>query len=336
MNKYTKWGIIGIIVAGLAFLGVRTFVPHENKELDESLKSKGGSEKDKTLPVKIAVIKSKLLRDAIDVSGSLLPDEETKLSFETAGKITAIYFEEGAHVKEGQLLAKINDAPLQAELRKLEAQLKLMQDRLYRQRTLYAEIDMEKAEIARTELRAPFDGVIGLREVSLGAYATTSTPIATLTKTTPLKLEFNVPERYAGILKPGAELSFTVEGDLTPRKAKVYATNSQVDIDTRTYTIRATYPNKSNELVPGRYVSVNLTAREYPNALAVPSTAIISEMGIDKVFLYKSGTAQPVEITKGLRTDAEVQVIKGISEGDTVITSGTMQLRTGQKVTITK
>lgn len=195
---------------------------------------------------------------------------------------------------------------------------------------------MEKAEIARTELRAPFDGVIGLREVSLGAYATTSTPIATLTKTTPLKLEFNVPERYAGILKPGAELSFTVEGDLTPRKAKVYATNSQVDIDTRTYTIRATYPNKSNELVPGRYVSVNLTAREYPNALAVPSTAIISEMGIDKVFLYKSGTAQPVEITKGLRTDAEVQVIKGISEGDTVITSGTMQLRTGQKVTITK
>lgn len=357
MNKYTKWGIIGIIVAGLAFLGVRTFVPHENKELDESLKSKGGSEKDKTLPVKIAVIKSKLLRDAIDVSGSLLPDEETKLSFETAGKITAIYFEEGAHVKEGQLLAKINDAPLQAELRKLEAQLKLMQDRLYRQRalfakeavskeafqeaeanlsTLYAEIDMEKAEIARTELRAPFDGVIGLREVSLGAYATTSTPIATLTKTTPLKLEFNVPERYAGILKPGAELSFTVEGDLTPRKAKVYATNSQVDIDTRTYTIRATYPNKSNELVPGRYVSVNLTAREYPNVLAVPSTAIISEMGIDKVFLYKSGTAQPVEITKGLRTDAEVQVIKGISEGDTVITSGTMQLRTGQKVTITK
>ena len=132
------------------------------------------------------------------------------------------------------------------------------------------------------------------------------------------------------------ELSVTVEGDLTPRKAKVYATNSQVDIDTRTYTIRATYPNKSNELVPGRYVSVNLTAREYPNALAVPSTAIISEMGIDKVFLYKSGTAQPVEITKGLRTDAEVQVIKGISEGDTVITSGTMQLRTGQKVTITK
>lgn len=355
MNRYTKWGIIVIIIAGLAVLGVRTFVPRENKELNKMPKSKGGNEK--VLPVKATVLKTKLLRDAIEVSGSLLPDEEVKLSFESSGKITGIFFEEGAHVKKGQLLAKINDAPLQAELRKLEAQLKLMQDRLYRQRallakeavskeafqeaeanlsTLYAEMDMEKAEIAQTELRAPFDGVIGLRQVSLGAYATTSTQVATLTKTSPLKLEFNVPERYAGILSPGAELKFTVEGDLTPRTAKVYATNSQVDINTRTFTIRATYPNKKNELVPGRYVSVTLTAREFPNALAVPSEAVISEMGIDKVFLYKSGQAQPAEITKGLRTDAEVQVLKGLNVGDTVITTGIMQLRTGQKVTLTE
>ncbi len=356
MNKFTKWGIVAAVVAGLSYIGVRNLAPHENKELKAAPDGRGGA-KDNTLQVKVAVLKQRPLRDAIDVSGSLLPDEETDLSFESAGKITAIYFEEGSRVKEGQLLAKINDAPLQAELRKLEAQLRLTQDRLFRQRALLekeavskeafqeaeanlsslnAEIDMEKAEIARTELRAPFDGVIGLRQVSLGAYATTATTIATLTKTAPLKLEFNVPERYAGMLKPGAELEFTVEGDLTPRAAKVYATNSQVDTDTRTYTIRARYPNKSGELVPGRYVSINLTAREYPNAIAVPSTAVISEMGVDKVFLYKGGTAQPVEITKGLRTDAEVQVVKGLSAGDTVITSGTMQLRTGQKVAISR
>lgn len=356
MNKFTKWGIVAAVVAGLSYIGVRNLAPHENKELKAAPDGRGGA-KDNTLQVKVAVLKQRPLRDAIDVSGSLLPDEETDLSFESAGKITAIYFEEGSRVKEGQLLAKINDAPLQAELRKLEAQLRLTQDRLFRQRALLekeavskeafqeaeanlsslnAEIDMEKAEIARTELRAPFDGVIGLRQVSLGAYATTATTIATLTKTAPLKLEFNVPERYAGMLKPGAELEFTVEGDLTPRAAKVYATNSQVDTDTRTYTVRARYPNKGGELVPGRYVSINLTAREYPNAIAVPSTAVISEMGVDKVFLYKGGTAQPVEITKGLRTDAEVQVVKGLSAGDTVITSGTMQLRTGQKVAISR
>ena len=147
-------------------------------------------------------------------------------------------------------------------------------------------------------------------------------------------MEFSVPERYAGMLKPGSSLTFTVEGDLTPRFAKVYATNSQVGVDTRTFTVRATYPNAGGSLVPGRYVSINLTAREYPNTLAVPSTAVISEMGVDKVFLCKNGKAQPVEIKKGLRTEAEVQVLKGLVPGDTVIVSGTMQLRTGQKVKV--
>lgn len=353
MKPIVKWSLVGIIIAGLGVLAYRTFVPRENAELIRP--EKGSMKRDKTLSVRVAVLQPKSLRDVIDVSGSLLPDEEVNLSFETAGKITAIHFREGAHVAEGQLLAKINDAPLQAQLRKLTAQLKLMQDRLYRQRALlakeavskeafqeaeanlsalHAEMDMVRAEIARTELRAPFSGVVGLRQVSVGAYATTATTIATLTKTSPLKLEFSVPERYAGMLKPGSSLTFTVEGDLTPRFAKVYATNSQVDVDTRTFTVRATYPNAGGSLVPGRYVSINLTAREYPNTLAVPSTAVISEMGVDKVFLCKNGKALPVEIKKGLRTEAEVQVLKGLVPGDTVIVSGTMQLRTGQKVKV--
>lgn len=353
MKKYVKWGIVGVVVLGLGALGWHTFVPRENKDLDEA--PKGAAGKDKTLNVRAVVLKTKALKDGIDVSGSLLPDEEVNLSFETAGKITAIYFKEGAHVAEGQLLAKINDAPLQAQLRKLEAQLKLMQDRLYRQRALlakeavskeafqeaeanlsalHAEMDMIRAEIAQTELRAPFSGVIGLRRVSVGAFATTATTVATLTKTSPLKVEFSVPERYAGVLKPGAELAFTAEGDLTPRTARVYATDALVDAETRTFTVRAAYANTDGRLVPGRYVSISLTAREYPQSLAVPSEAIVSEMGVDKVFLYKNGTAQPTTIVKGLRTDAEVQVVKGLAPGDTVITSGTMQLRTGQKVVI--
>ncbi len=354
MNKYVKWGIVLVVVAGLGVLAYRTFVPHENKDL-EQVESQGKKEKD--LNVKVTVLKEETFQDGIYVSGSLIPDEEVNLTFETPGKITAIYFKEGAQVSEGQLLAKINDAPLQAELRKLEAQLKLMQDRLYRQRALLAkeavsmeafqeaeanlsalkaEMDMVRAQIAQTELRAPFSGVVGLRKVSLGAYATTSTAIATLTKISPLKVEFSIPERYAGTLKPGAQLTFTAEGDLTPRKAQVYATDSYVDMNTRTYTIRARYPNSDGKLMPGRYVNVNLVAREYEHALAVPSEAIVSEMGIDKVFLYKNGKAQPVEITKGLRTESQVQVLRGLHVGDTVITSGTMQLRTGQKVRITR
>lgn len=354
MNKYVKWGIVAVVVIGLGALAYRTFVPHENEELEQA---SGSRNKEKELNVKVTVVKEQELKDGIYVSGSLIPDEEVDLTFESAGKITAIYFKEGARVQEGQLLAKINDAPLQAELRKLEAQLKLMQDRLYRQRALLAkeavsmeafqeaeanlsalkaDMDMVRAQIDQTELRAPFSGIIGLRKVSLGAYATTSTAIATLTKTSPLKVEFSIPERYAGILKAGAQLTFTAEGDLTPRSAQVYATDSYVDMDTRTYTIRARYPNSDGKLMPGRYVNVNLVAREFAHALAVPSEAIVSEMGIDKVFLYKNGKAQPVEITKGLRTESQVQVLRGLNVGDTVITSGTMQLRTGQKVHITR
>lgn len=358
MNKYVKWSIVGVVVLGLTGLGIRTFVPRENEDLKQNVPGKGDKkgQQGKALNVRAVVLDEQSLTDGIYVSGSLVPDEEVSLSFETSGKITGIFFKEGAHVAQGQLLAKINDAPLQAELRKKQAQLKLMQDRLFRAKALLekeavskeafqeaeanlaalkAEIDGVKAQIAQTELRAPFSGIIGLRQVSQGAFATTATTVATLTKTKPLKVEFSVPERYAGTLAAGTPLTFTAEGDLTPRQAKVYASDSRVDPETRTYTIRALYANTDGRLVPGRYVSVNLTTRQYDRTLAVPSEAIVSEMGIDKVFRCRNGKAEAVEISKGLRTDAQVQVLKGLSVGDTVITSGTMQLRQGQSVVVT-
>lgn len=283
MNKYTKWGIVGALVVGFSIIGYNTFMPHENDELKSAGGTASKGRQQKTLNVRAVVMGEQELTDGIFVSGSLVPDEEVSLSFETSGKITNIYFREGAFVNQGELLAKINDAPLQAELRKKEAQLKLMQDRLYRAKALLekeavsqeafqeaeanlsalkAEIDGVKAQIAQTELRAPFSGVIGLRQVSTGAYATTSTAVATLTKMTPLKVEFSVPERYAGTLPPGTDLTFTAEGDLTPRSAQVYASDSRVDSETRTYTVRALYPNSDGKLVPGRYVNVNLTTRK--------------------------------------------------------------------------
>lgn len=354
MNKLTKWGIVGAVTAGLAALAIHTFVPQQNEELSAApAGGRGGGAG--ALNVRAVVMGEQSLTDGLYVSGSLVPDEEVSLTFETAGKITEILFREGSQVAKGDLLAKINDAPLQAQLRRQQAQVKLMQDRVYRAKALLAkeavsqeavqeaeanlqalqaDIDGVKAQIAQKELRAPFDGVIGLRQVSTGAYVTTTTPVATLTKNRPLKVEFSVPERYAGTLEPGTELTFTAEGDLTPRNAKVYAFDSRVDSDTRTYTVRALYANTDGKLVPGRYVNVNLTTRHYDKTLAVPSEAIVSEMGIDKVFVCRNGKAEPVEISKGLRTDAQVQVLKGLSVGDTVITSGTMQLRKGQRVVV--
>ncbi|MEE0690417.1 MAG: efflux RND transporter periplasmic adaptor subunit [Bacteroidaceae bacterium] len=354
MNKITKWSIVGVIVLGSSFLAYQHLMPHENKEMKEAPKE-AGNRQSKALNVRAVVLSQQGLTDGIFVSGSLVPDEEVNLSFESSGKITDIFFKEGTHVEKGELLAKINDAPLQADLRKKQAQVKLMQDRLFRAKALLekeavskeafqeaeanlaaleAEIEGVEAQIEQTELRAPFSGIIGLRQVSVGAYATTTTEVATLTKTAPLKVEFNVPERYAGMLPEGTELTFTAEGDLTTRNAKVYASDSRVDPETRTFAIRAIYPNADGKLIPGRYVNVNLVTQRFENTLAVPSEAIVSEMGIDKVFVCKNGKAQPVEIAKGLRTDAMVQVLRGLVPGDTVITSGTMQLRSGQNVVV--
>ena len=354
MNKITKWSIVGVIVLGSGFLAYQHLMPHENKEMKEAPKE-AGNRQSKALNVRAVVLSQQGLTDGIFVSGSLVPDEEVNLSFESSGKITDIFFKEGTHVEKGELLAKINDAPLQADLRKKQAQVKLMQDRLFRAKALLekeavskeafqeaeanlaaleAEIEGVEAQIEQTELRAPFSGIIGLRQVSVGAYATTTTEVATLTKTAPLKVEFNVPERYAGMLSEGTELTFTAEGDLTTRNAKVYASDSRVDPETRTFAIRAIYPNADGKLIPGRYVNVNLVTQRFDNTLAVPSEAIVSEMGIDKVFVCKNGKAQPVEIAKGLRTDAMVQVLRGLVPGDTVITSGTMQLRSGQNVVV--
>ena len=344
MNKKVKWGIIISIGAGLIGGGIYSQLPKENEELaaaDKVMTGKRGEKK--ILNVNAQIIKPQLLKDEIQISGSLLPDEEVDLSFETSGKIIEINFEEGSFVKKGQLLAKVNDRPLQAQLQRLVSQLKLAEDRVFRQNallerdavskeayeqvktelaTLNADIDLIESNIAQTELRAPFDGVIGLRQVSVGTYASPSTIVAKLTKLSPLKVEFAVPERYANDVKIGAGLDFILEGKLNTFPV------------THTLTIRALYPNTNSAVLPGRYASIKLNKDEIQDALAVPSEAIVPEMGKDKIFLYKAGKAQPVEITTGIRTEAEVQVLQGLSVGDTVITSGTLQLRTGLPVTL--
>ena len=341
MDKRIKWGIIVLVGAGLTALGIHTFTPGENKELTAAEK-KSPVDKNKALNVNAKIIKPHLLTDQLFVSGKLMPDEEVDLSFETSGKITSIEFTEGSFVSKGQLLAKVNDSQLQAQLKRLEAQMPLAEDRVFRQNallqrdavskeayeqvktelaTLNADIENVKANIAMTELRAPFDGIIGLRQV-----------IAKLTKITPLKVEFAVPERYARQIQKGTNLTFKIEGRLETFNSQVYATESRINEETHTLTVRALYPNRNGELLPGRYADIALKQQEIQDAIAIPSEAIVPEMGKNKVFLYRSGLAEPVDVEIGIRTEAEVQILKGLSAGDTILTSGTLQLRTGMPV----
>lgn len=359
MNKKTKWGIIILVGTGIIGGGIYSQLPKKNDELTAADKVMSGNKKKgrQILNVNAKVIKPQSLTDEFTTTGVLLPDEEVDLSFETSGKIVEINFEEGTSVKKGQLLAKVNDRQLQAQLQRLVSQLKLAEDRVFRQdallkrdavskeayeqvktdlATLNADIEIIKANIELTELRAPFDGVIGLRQVSIGTYASPTTVVAKLTKISPLKVEFSVPERYAKQIRKGTNLNFNVEGNLDAFGAQVYAVESAIDPNLHQFTARALYPNVNHILLPGRYASVLIKKDEIENAIAIPTEAIVPEMGKDKVYLYKSGKAEPVEIITGIRTASEVQVTRGLHMGDTIITSGTLQLRTGLAVTLDK
>lgn len=313
----------------------------------------------KTLDVSAELVKTHEMSDQTVTTGNIIPAEEVDLSFETSGKLVAIYFTEGAEVKKGELLAKINDKPLQAQLKKLETQVPLAKDRVYRQKKLLeknavsqeayesvmteydklmADIELVKSNIAQTELYAPFDGVIGLRQVSEGAYVNTSTMIARLSHVDALKIDFSIPEAYANEVKDGTKILFRLADNMGITReyhAKVYAVESTIDTETRTLSVRALYDNQHRQLIPGRYTSVTITRREITDAISVPSQAIVPEMGRNIVYVYRNGKAQPVEITTGIRTEARVQAIEGLHVGDTLITSGVMQLRTGSPVAIT-
>ena len=252
MNKKKKWIITAIVlVVFCLILGLYNLLNDKAPASDDAAKAPIAPRRQSTLNVNGRIVRPQRLTDGITTVGNLLPDEEVDLSFETSGKIVAINFQEGTVVRKGELLAKVNDLPLVAQLSRYEAQLKLAEDRVYRQSALLkkdavsqeayeqartelamlnADIDIVKSNIALTELRAPFDGVIGLRNVSEGAYASPSVVVAKLTKISPLKIDFFVPERYANQIKPGTRLSFTIEGRQERFEAAVYATESKVDI----------------------------------------------------------------------------------------------------------
>lgn len=350
MNKRFRTTITIILIL---FLSGVIFYPKYKPLLAKRIKGKGmvldplrqGPQK---LNATGFIINPTHMSELINSNGTLKPAEEVDLAFETTGKIIGINFTEGTRVKKGDLLAKINDAPLQAQLEKLEAQLKMTEAKEFRQRslldkdaisqesydqvqtdvqTIKADINLIKARIAETELHAPFDGTIGLRYQSEGSFTTSNTKIARLIKTSPIKIEFSIPEKYASEIKMGYPFTFIIDGTEQVFKASVYAVDPKVDEVTRTVVLRGLYPNVNEELKAGRYAGITLQLSQIDNAVAIPTEALIPEMEGEKVFIYKNGKAQSVRVNTGLRTEARIQITQGLKFGDTLITSGIMQLR---------
>jgi len=336
--------ILLLILAILIFVGYKFFFSKTNQPVEEQKPRNSG------ISAVLYVVEADVLKNSITAVGTLLPNEQVDLISEAAGKVVGIYFEEGKPVSQGQLLLKVDDAELQAQLRRAEYQLKLTGERLNRQQILLekdavsreefdqvqtdynilqADIELLKTQIAKTEIRAPFAGNVGFRGVSLGSFLQPNTVITRLTDQNKLKLEFAIPERYGALYLPGKNIYFTTEVSPQEFEAIVYAVDPKVDIATRTVTVRGLYNNTSGKLSAGMFARISLIVDQSNDALLIPTQAVVQEMGGKKVWVISNGKAQSQPITTGYRTSDQVEVLSGLQIGDTIMITGLMQVREG-------
>jgi membrane fusion protein (multidrug efflux system) len=307
------------------------------------------------IPVNAVVINTQELDNKIQIVGTILPNEKVELKSEMAGRITGIFFQEGTLVSKGQLLVKINDQELQAQMKKVKLQLDLAIREEERKKklleiggitqedfdiasnqtkTLNADADLLAAQIRKTEIIAPFQGTIGLRAVSEGEIVSPSTLIASLQQIDPIKVEFDIPEKYGSFLKRGSTINFTVTGSEKIYKGSVYASEPMVDLSTRTLKVRARSSNEDMMLKPGSFIKIDLFFEKNKNAMVVPTEAVIASPKGLKVFTAKNGMAFSRTVKTGARSESTVQIIEGLTINDTVITSGIMQLKDSSRVRI--
>lgn len=297
------------------------------------------------------------LENTLDASGNLLANESISLQPEINGRITHIYFQEGSFVSKGTLLVKLFDRDLQAQLEKLKAQLALEQLTLQREQRLLAingisqqtvdnqknlvdatqaDIDNENAQISKTEIKAPFNGIVGLRNVSEGAIVGPGTIISTLDQIDPLKMDFTIPGKYADDISRGDEVLFHVSQLEGEQKGRIYAMEPQINQNTRTLRVRCLVSNKGGKLLPGSYTDVTVSLKKIPDALMIPTQAIIPTTRNQEIILYSAGRARFVTVQTGIRTQTDVQITQGLQPGDTVVITGIMQARPGIPLKITR
>lgn len=307
------------------------------------------------VPVNAIVIQPQLLNNRIFTTGTLLANEEVELRVEAPGRVTGIFFAEGGKVKKGDLLLKIDDRELKARLKGKEIEEKEASDLEARKRQLLeikgisqeeydkganalgmikAEKEIIEAQLAKTEIAAPFDGMIGLRYVSEGSFVSTNTLVATMQDVDPVKVEFSVPEKYVKQIKKGTEITALVGDSKEEYKGVVYAVESKIDLETRTIKARAKIPNPHKDLIPGSFAKVDITLEQLPNAIVIPSEAVIPEMTGEKVFTCVNGKVRSVKVRTGIRTESSVQIVEGLNPQDTLIVTGLLLLSDDKAVEI--
>lgn len=350
MTTRAKWVSAGL--GAIAVLAILALPKLRTPGGSTNTSPAAGGPRDQAMTVTMEVIRPEQLGDRIATVGTLLPNEEVDLRSEISGKIQRIFFREGSAVGKGEVLVKIGDAELQAQLLRARYRQAIAEEQAERQRQLLAaqqisqveydgavnamniaraDAQLIQAQFEKTEIRAPFTGIIGLRQVSEGSYLSPATPIAMLQDTRRVKIEFSVPEKYAGALKEGDQIQFSVQGVAQAFAGRIYALEAKIDPATRTLRLRALSPNPDGALVPGAFAKIDIALPER-EGLTIPAAALIPELKGHRVFLCVAGKAVSQSVEIGTRTADRVAIAKGVRAGDSLITSAILQLRPGMAV----
>jgi membrane fusion protein (multidrug efflux system) len=330
----------------LLFGGLITYRIFKNSNQEEQ--GKGKDSKKPPTHVDAIIIKSQIFNNDLALSGSIDANEQVEIRSEVSGLVENINFQEGSNVTKGQVLFKINDVELRAQLAQAKtkealafenerrAKLLLQKEAISQEeydiasadyRSAKAQSQLINAQIGKTSVKAPFSGNIGLRNISPGTYVTPTILVANLVNVGKLKITFSIPEKYASQIKQNTTLNFTATNSTDVYTAKVYAIEPGIDINTRTLQVRAYADNSSGKLLPGTFANINLPLDVIKDAIVVPSQAIVPVQSGKKVYIANNGQAKEVKVETANRTDTSILVLSGLKIGDTLITSGVMSLK---------
>jgi membrane fusion protein (multidrug efflux system) len=304
--------------------------------------------------VDVMVAEPRAIDNTVEANGTIVANEYVELHPEISGRITWLHVPEGSNVQKGELIARIYDADLQAQLEKSKVLLDMYQKTEERDRQLLAinginqsdydlalnnvnstkaDIDYTQAQINKTIIRAPFAGVVGLRQVSIGAYVSPASVIATLQQLDKTKVDFTLPEQYAPLIKKGATVTVETDGpDSSMQKAMIIATEPQINLSSRNIKVRAVLEKGYEK--PGAFVKVLIRASTAVKSILVPTNAIIPDDKNNQLVIVKNGKANYVNVQTGLRMANNVAITEGLNAGDTVVVTGVLFARPSAPVKI--
>jgi membrane fusion protein (multidrug efflux system) len=347
--------IIAISLVLLVVLGL-IIIPKIVSDNSKSPQTQNPNQQSQQISVDGFILKTQALDNDIKAIGTVRANEEAEIRSEISRKIRGIYFKEGTYVGRGQTLFKLDGDDLTARLRKQELEEKLAISKLEREKQLRekgltsqedydisentleqirADMNLTRIDISKTYVRAPFSGIIGLRNVSNGAYVTPNVVLTSIQDVSKVKIDFSIPEKYIYLFKKGQKVVFRVDGLEGEFEGEVYAYEPKVENNTRSLVLRAICSNSNRKLLPGTFANVTFKLTENDNAIMIPTQALVPKLKGQSIFVVKEGKAKLIDVEIGERTEQYVQITSNnINAGDTIITTNILRLKDNAPVKV--